>query len=76
MNVLNTDSITTVNIEEGASGEPGGSMVLLVSSKSELSVSKKISLIPSVLMHLQSDAHHVNVHSILKPSGLMCGTLK
>jgi len=76
MNVLSADSITTANIEEGALGEHGGSMVLLVSSKSDYGASKKIKLMPTVLMHLKEDAHHVNIHSMLKPTGLMCGQLQ
>ena len=76
MNVLNTDTITTANIEEGASGALGGSMVLLANSKTDFGISKKIKLTPDMIMHLMSDVHHVNVHSTLKPLGLMCGQLK
>lgn len=76
MNVLSTDSITTANIEEGTSGEPGGSMLLLASTKSDYGASKKTILMPSLLTHLKEDAHHVNVHSVLKPAGLMCGQLQ
>jgi hypothetical protein len=76
MNVLNTDSITTANIEEGPVGVHGGSMVLLASSKNDFGASKKITLFPSVVTHLKEDVHHVNVHSVLKPAGLMCGHLQ
>ena len=73
-----TDEITAAHIHEGAAGENGGVMLLLIDPANSLDLdqSHTVELSDEDLAKLTTDPLYVNVHSMQHASGLLRGQIR
>ncbi|WP_439504544.1 CHRD domain-containing protein [Sediminibacterium sp.] len=75
-NLESTDALSAAHIHTGAAGTNGGVILGLCSSAADFGVTKIFSPTTAVLNSVKNDAVYVNVHSTMRPSGVIRGQIR
>jgi len=75
-NLESADALSAAHIHTGAAGTNGGVILGLCSSAADFGVTKIFSPTTAVLNSVKNDAVYVNVHSTMRPSGVIRGQIR
>ncbi len=75
-NLESTDALSAAHIHSGAAGANGGVLIGICDNAADFGMSKVFSPSTAILNSIKNDALYVNVHSTMRPSGVIRGQIR
>lgn len=75
-NLESTDALSAAHIHSGAAGANGGVLIGICESATDFGMTKIFSPSATILNSIKNDALYVNVHSTMRPSGVIRGQIR